>query len=312
MQADRPVVLLGPQRFRTTARAAVRSLAVEGPIATVNAGWEDRESDDGELDGVLDGRSVNLRLHARMSEILDNDPELAEGNRRRNELLAELQAVYSMRLLHALDTVYALQRRTGPPGVLAEAIEDAIAAVRALDDWHARTVDAVHEEFVTSYDPLERPAIVHHRAEVARLVDEAGAVVVTGGHVGVLLDVLALFEVAEVSAGKPLVAWSAGAMALCDRVVMFNDFAPQNHGEAEVWARGLGVCRGVVALPHARRRLRLDDTGRMSVFARRFADARCVVLDDGVRVDVGPDGGLPPATKVIDVQGRVRTAEEAA
>ena len=50
----------------------------------------------------------------------------------------------------------------------------------------------------------------------------------------------------------------------------------------------------MVPLPHMRRRLRVDDPIRMSVLARRFAPARCVVLDDGVRVPLAPDGGLPP------------------
>ena len=50
--------LLGPQRFLTTAGAVVRSLDVEGPVATITAGWEERESDDGELDAVMDGRSA--------------------------------------------------------------------------------------------------------------------------------------------------------------------------------------------------------------------------------------------------------------
>jgi len=58
--------LLGPQRFLTTAGAVVRSLDIEGPVATITAGWEERESDDGELDTVLDGRSQNLRLFGRM------------------------------------------------------------------------------------------------------------------------------------------------------------------------------------------------------------------------------------------------------
>ena len=58
--------LLGPQRFLTTAGAVVRGLGVEGPVATITAGWEERESDDAELDSVMDGRSQNLRLFGRM------------------------------------------------------------------------------------------------------------------------------------------------------------------------------------------------------------------------------------------------------
>ena len=46
-------------------------------------------------------------------------------------------------------------------------------------------------------------------------------------------------------------------------------------------------------LPHARRRLRVDDPIRMSVLARRFAPARCLVLDDGTRVPLDDGRALP-------------------
>ena len=36
-------ILLGPQRFLTTAGTVVRSLGVDGPVATVTAGWWDRQ-----------------------------------------------------------------------------------------------------------------------------------------------------------------------------------------------------------------------------------------------------------------------------
>ena len=37
------VTLLGPQRRTAAARAAVRELMPDGPIAAVNAGWQERE-----------------------------------------------------------------------------------------------------------------------------------------------------------------------------------------------------------------------------------------------------------------------------
>ena len=55
-------ILLGPQRFTTTVGATVRSLGLDGPIAVINSGWEERESDDAELSGILDGRARNLHL----------------------------------------------------------------------------------------------------------------------------------------------------------------------------------------------------------------------------------------------------------
>jgi nicotinamidase/pyrazinamidase len=79
----------------------------------------------------------------------------------------------------------------------------------------------------------------------------------------------------------------------------------------EVLGEGLGVLHDLVLLPHARRRLRVDDQVRMSVLARRFEPARCLVLDDELRVDLTRDGGLPADARVIAGDGRVSSADAA-
>ena len=127
-------------------------------------------------------------------------------------------------------------------------------------------------EFYARLEPHARPVIAAHRDEVAAILREAGALVVAGGHVGVLADVLHLFNVAAaLNGGVPVIAWSAGAMALTDRIVLFHDRAPQGPGQPEVYGSGLSLVRDVVLLPHARARLLLDDAPRMAVLARRFA-----------------------------------------
>jgi hypothetical protein len=67
----------------------------------------------------------------------------------------------------------------------------------------------------------------------------------------------------------------------------------------------------VVPLPHARARLLLDDTPRMAIFARRFAPARCVLLENGTRLDIGGDGNFPPGTRMLAGDGHVTTLEAA-
>jgi hypothetical protein len=70
----------------------------------------------------------------------------------------------------------------------------------------------------------------------------------------------------------------------------------------------LGVVRGLVPLPHMRRRLRVDDPVRMTVMARRFAPARCVVLDDGVRLFLTRDGQPPADARVLTDDGQITEA----
>jgi hypothetical protein len=312
------VILLGPQR-RPTVDAVARSLSLEGsrvPIATVTAGWQEREPDDAELGTLLGGRAVNLSLYRRWLDVQDRDPQYATAERGLAGTLAGLQDLYLLRLDYALRAVYAVQRRSaGDLGT--DALAEAIAAVRELDTAHLRRVDTVRREFFQLMPPHDRPVIAGHRAAVAGLLGEACALVIAGGHVGVLAEVLHLFNVAAAlallpGAGHlPVIAWSAGAMALTDRIVLFGDRSPQGPGHPEVYGSGLSVLRDVVLLPHARARMVLDDTPRMAVFARRFAPARCVLLDIGARIELDGDGGWPPGVRVIAEDGRVTSREAA-
>jgi len=295
--------LLGPQR-RPTVDAAVRSLGRSGPFATVTAGWREREPDDAELTAAVGGGAVNLRLYRRWRDVQDRDPEYAAGERTLAGTLAELQDLYLLRLDYAMQAVYAVQRRSS-----GGALEEAVAAVRELDAAHLRQVNQARLEFFERLPPHERPAIAGHRAEVSAVLADAAALVVAGGHVGVLAEVLHLFNLAAV-VRSPVIAWSAGAMALTDRIVLFGDRAPQGPGHPEVYGSGLSLVRDVVLLPHARARLRLDDAPRMTVLARRFAPARCVPLETGTRIDVG-DGTWPPGVRVIGEDGHVMAREAA-
>jgi hypothetical protein len=49
----------------------------------------------------------------------------------------------------------------------------------------------------------------------------------------------------------------------------------------------------------------------MSVFARRFAPARCVLLENGTRIDTDSGGGWPPGLRVLAPDGHVTTGEAA-
>ncbi len=303
------VTLLGPQR-RPTLDTVAASQRLERPVATITAGWQEREPEDGELSRRLGSRDVNLGLYRRWLDVQERDPEFAAGERRLQGVLEELQDLYLLRLDHSLQAVYAIQRRSGSDRLRASVLAEAISAVRDLDAAHLHRTSDVRGDFYQRLPPHDRPVIAEHRAAVARLLGDAAALVVAGGHVGVLADALHLFNVAA-SLHSPVIAWSAGAMALSERVVLFHDRAPQGPGHPEVYSSGLSVMRNVVPLPHARARLLLGDAPRMAVFARRFAPARCVLLENGTRIDTDSDGACPPGTRVLAEDGRVTSLEAA-
>jgi hypothetical protein len=293
--------VLGPQR-RPTLGPVVGALDLAAPVATVTAGWEEREPDDAELDALLGGRSRNLRLHARWQDVLARDPAYADAERQYRAALREHRALYQLRLDAALRGLREVTRYDGDDAVRSAARTDAEAVVRLVDEQHLARVREARASFEDTWRPGERDAVAEHRSAVSHLAGTASALVVTGGNVEVLLHVLRLFAV---PAPPAVIAWSAGAMALTERVLLFHDRTPYSPSDAEFLDSGVGWLRGCVLLPHARRRLRTDDPVRMAELAARAAPARCVVLDDGVRLDLGSHGELPPDARVVAGDGHI-------
>jgi peptidase E len=296
---SRALGLLGPQRLTPTLIDAVRALGVEGPLATVTAGWQERENDAQELVEHLKGRALPLELHKLAEDAFAKDPELARAHHARQDAFRRLQDLYRYRLDSTKRLVRELMRRTAPQnghgrgndhgnGRAAAALvaerEDAIDAVRRLDARHLERLDAIHAEWDAEVRPWERDAVARHRAAIAKTLADSAGLAIAGGHVAVLVNRLRLFGVLELLGDKPVVAWSGGAMVASDRIVLFHDHPPQGAGNAEVMDRGLGLAPGLVLLPHARRRLALDDPGRVTIFARRFEPATCLALDDGAHL----------------------------
>ena len=306
-------MLLGPVGDGAVVARELGSLGVDGPIALVTAGWEEAERNDADLDRVLGGGTRNLGLFGRRLDILESDPEYAEEMRRVRTLLTQLREVYLVQLRHALLGVEAVrQHDAGARRLSGNQLDEAIETVRGLDERHASRLEAVLGEFYSAYPPHERPAIAAHREAVAAAVGDCGALVIAGGHVGVLTDCLHVCNVGAVLADRPLVAWSSGAMAIAERVMVVDDHDLGGRPD-EMLGAGIGVVRGVVPLPAAAARLRIDDRNHLALLARRLAPRACVLLDEGDRVAFDDSGVADlSAARVVAPDGMVRSAAEAA
>ena len=287
--APKRVVLLGPQREHPDVGRVAGAFRGSAPVALVTAGWQEWEGEDGALKGAIGGDVLNLRLYARAEKVWAADPELADGHRTLQRDVRLLRQAYNVRLARAMDAWTELLSLPGDAQVLDPERDSALASVQELDRHHARRLQSLREEFYGRFDPLMRTSVGREREEIQRALASVSVVVVAGGHVAGLLNRLRLFGVDQLLAGKTVVAFSAGAMALASRVVLFHDSPPWGPGHAELGEVGLGMAPGVVALPDAATRLRLDDPGRVARLARRFAPDACVLLDPGNRVEW--DGG---------------------
>jgi hypothetical protein len=278
----RTVWLLGPQYHRPFLGEVFPSFGLpEGPVAVVTAGWQEREGEDVELNRHLSGRAVDLELYQRADRVFASDPELTQAHRAMQRRIRELTRVYDTRLSHLRQSLLWLLGDQGDPELIEPEREHAIQQARELDAWHLSRILEIRGEFEARLRPLERESVERERRGVARMLEGATALVVTGGHVAVLLNRLRLFGISELLADTPIVAWSAGAMALTNRVVLFHDFPPQGAGNAGVMEQGLGLCPRLVALPDGKKRLALHDRHRVMALARRFHPDPCIVLGEG-------------------------------
>lgn len=305
----RRVVLLGPQRLQPTLIQAVDALGIRGRIAAVTAGWEEREQEDQELSAHLSGRSFNLRIWERGEDVYSRDRELHLGVRERNEKLRVAQELYQLRLNHLLDAAREILRKGLPMGfqrIYAAEGQAAIDSIRALDREHLARIRELNEEFYERWKPWQRVLVARHREELARMLGEAELLCIAGGHVTILLRRLRLFGVLDLLDEQPIIAWSAGAMVVSERVVLFHDDPPQGAGTAEVAELGLGACTGVVPLPHAEKRLELGDRERVALFARRFAPDLCAALVPRTLLDWdGTRWSAQAGTLRLDASGRL-------
>ncbi len=306
-------VLLGPVGDGAAVAGELAALGVDGPVALVTAGWEEAERNDADLDRMLGGGTRNLGLFGRRLDILEMDLEYADEFRRVRVVLTQLREVYLVQLRHALRGVDAVRQHDAAARRLSGVqLDEAIETVRGLDERHATRREAVLGEFYAAYPPHERPVIAAHRDEVAAVVGDCAAVVIAGGHVDVLTDCLHVCNVGAVLGDRPVVAWSSGAMAIAERVMLVDDHDLAGRPD-EVLGAGIGVVRRVIPLPAAASRLRIDDRNHLALLARRLAPRACVLLDEGDRVPFNAAGVADlSVARVVAPDGTVRAPAEVA
>lgn len=309
---SRPVILLGSEPSRETLEATLGTVAPEGPVATIRAGWQEMETEPSLLTDVLGDRAVPLELHGRAERVWDEDPDLMAAHRAMQGDARLLRRAYNVRLSATMDAWDELSGLEGSDDLLAPERAAMLAAVRELDEHQLRRMAELRSGFTDDTALAARPAVARERAEISGLLDGVAAIVVDGGHVAVLLNRIRLFGVEALLVGRSVVGISGGAMVLTERLVLFHDSPPWGPGHAEVAEFGLGRAPGIVALPRAARRLRLDDPVRVGRFALRFAPAECLALDGGSRLDFSGSSWSGPGARHLTGRGDVVDRDAAA
>ena len=180
--------------------------------------------------------------------------------------------------MNAGDTGERLLRYT-----LSRELRQALATLEANDD---HLVDLLSEIEQRGFDAEGLAYDEAWRAGQARLEQRilaANTIVLFGGRLDLLLDALRLFRLRDALAealrrGTQIVAMSAGAMVLCERVIIYDDMAATRR-DFQLYDRGLSLVRDIQMFPHCTERIQTEDPDNLAYLARRFRHHSCVGLN---------------------------------
>lgn len=303
-----PRLLLGPQRPHRNLEDAASRIGIEdGPVAVISAGWQEAEADIDDVEEVVGLPLHDLRIYERAESLFHADARLHDAYRKRQDQLKEQQRLYRLRLKQLAVAAREMLAADGDGDMLAAEQRHAVAQLRALDRHHLHRTEALQKTFRDAFNVEVNAGIRRHVDEIAAIVRDCRAVLITGGNVVVLLNRMRLFDVAAMLRDKPVIAWSAGAMALAERVVLFHDRTPQGRRDPEIFGAGCCLLPGHVFLPDVRHRLRERDRGRVGLFSRRFSPDTCVVLDSGSSLTLREDAVVDAeSVRQLTHDGRLR------
>jgi hypothetical protein len=283
-------LLAGPQRPVANLGQIMGWAGIpQGKVAVIAAGWQEGEQDLEDLAALVERPLINLRLYQRAEQLFSADAQLRQAYRQRQDRLISLQRLYRARLKSLAGAARQILVAEEDADLVEHEQRHAIAQLRALDRHHLQRTDAIHREFDDVLGVDCNPRLGEHAAEVAADLGDAQAVIIAGGNVLVLLNRMRLFGVERLLHQIPVVAWSAGAMVLAERIVLYHDHSPQGRRNAELKGSGFGLLPGYVFLPDAGHRLKTSDSKRLELLSRRFRPDACLTLDNGASVRF--DGG---------------------
>jgi len=313
MSNDPIRVLLGPQNPERNIHRGLNETGIpDGRIAVISAGWQEAENDIDDIREIAGRALVDLELYRRAEDVFAADAELRASYRSRQERLIEQQRLYRTRLKPLALAARRMLRYQGDPEVVAAERRHAIAQLRALDRHHLNRSEAMNLAFHAEFDTHTHAPLAGHVGEIREILAGCSAVLITGGNVAILINRLRLFGLREPLASMPVVAWSAGAMALAERIVLFHDHTPHGRRDPEVFGAGLGLVPGYVVMPDAANRLRFENRSRIRLTAQRFAPDTCITLDNASLLSLsGGSREIVDGVRRLDRKGRHRQLKAA-
>lgn len=298
-----PLTILGPERPDGVLPELLARHGVTGPIALVSAGWRIDELRDEPLRAAVPNEVRNLKLYERFRLLEREATDIVTPYTRKQDALRKTKERYRLRVHEALNTASALLRENGDRD--CPWFRQAVRHLQEVDNLFLTEVQALHDRFEAECRPAQHPLVRRERDAIRQELEGCAALCIAGGHIGVLRNRAFFFDLGAVITDRPLYAWSAGAMLLTERVLLYHDHTAYGPGTAELLDHGFGLLSHTVFLPHAHARLDLGDRVHLSVLAHRLAPRKVVGLENKAVFEDGRYTGLPGAAFTIATDGSV-------
>lgn len=297
------LTILGPERPDGILPAVLARHGHTGPLALVSAGWRYDEARDELLRAALPNEVRNLRLYDRFRMLERDEPELIARYTAKQDALRKVKLRYRLWLRTSLGIAATLLEDN--PDRECPWFKNAIRNLHEADELFLAEASLLHEAFETEARPGDNRRVRKEREAVREEIDGCAALCIAGGHIGVLRNRCFFFDLGPTLKQRPLYAWSAGAMLLTERILLFHDHTGYGPGTAEFLDHGFGLLRNTIFLPHAQERLRLNDTVNLSVLASRLAPRTVMGLENGALFEDGHFRGTDGSAFTLRPDGSV-------
>lgn len=288
--------ILGPQMPKPNIANVLNNHCRRGPIAVISAGWRYDESEIQALTRDIQREVYHLPLYEWFDEMGAIEPELSGLHRMRQRRIKAYKKVYQLQLKAALDVWEQVRELYKKNRSLYDQDEqEACQHVCEIDEACLSRLEEIRDDFSALQQPWLHETAIPLFERIAYTFSQCAGVIITGGHVPVLRNRMYFFGLEHLlretlEEGRHLFAWSAGAMTLTDRIVLYYDDPPLGIRHPEILDTGLGIISDTIFLPHASTRLKLSEPERIEKFARRFQPATCICLENGAHIIYDENG----------------------
>lgn len=217
---------------------------------------------------------------------------------------------FSLGRVHERDPLRPEAVHTGSEIVekaLGRELAASIAALVENDDRMLQSFSDAEEALLARTGLRMDPQWRAVRARLEERILSADAVLLFGGSPQKLLSPFRFFDLRPalletLRRGATVVASSAGALVLCERMIVYDERnGDPTQRDFRLLDAGLGLVGGLQILPHCMDRIHTDDPDNLAYLARRFGSRICVGLNEGSYLLV--DLGGPTATSVGRADG---------